>query len=292
MPPTTKKRRARRTKAAIGELRDALAALLAADNPMTVRQVFYRAVSAGLVEKTEAAYKSTVVRLLVLMRREGQIPYTWIADNTRWMRKPRTYSSLAEALSSVQRNYRRAVWDDQDVYVEVWTEKDALAGVLYEETADWDVPLMVSRGFASVSYLYEAAEAIKAQDKPAYLYYFGDHDPSGVHIDRSIERQLRELAPEAEIHFQRVAVLPAQIAAWSLPTRPTKTSDGRSKGFHGDSVEVDAIPPAQLRGLVRECIERHLDQDAYNRLMATQRAELQTLQSITGWPGQSDGEEE
>jgi hypothetical protein len=35
----------------------------------------------------------------------------------------------------------------------VWTEKDALAGVLVEVTVEYDVPLMVSRGFASVSYL-------------------------------------------------------------------------------------------------------------------------------------------
>jgi hypothetical protein len=63
---------------------------------------------------------------------------------------------------------------------------------------------MVPRGFSSLSYLYEATEVIKAQNKPAFLYYFGDHDPSGVHI----ERNLRELAPKAEIYFERVAVRP------------------------------------------------------------------------------------
>jgi hypothetical protein len=32
------------------------------------------------------------------MRRASQIPFDWISDNTRWMRKPRTFSSLEDAL--------------------------------------------------------------------------------------------------------------------------------------------------------------------------------------------------
>jgi hypothetical protein len=271
----------RRTKAELGKLRAALYALLHGDHPMTVRQVFYRAVGIGLVEKTENEYKNSVGRQLVLMRRAGELPYDWVADNTRWMRKGRSFSSLEGALDLTARTYRRALWDTQPVYVEVWTEKDALAGVLLEETDPWDVPLMVSRGFSSVSYLYEAAEQIKDQGKPAYLYYFGDHDPSGVHIDRSIERNLRELAPGAEIHFKRMAVLPEQIAAWSLPTRPTKTTDSRSKTFEGDSVEVDAIPPRQLRQIVRGCIEQHVDHAALDNLRVAERSERELLTRLS-----------
>ena len=112
---------------------------------MTVRQVFYRLVSSGVIPKTEASYKNIVVRLLGIMRREGDLPFRWIADNTRWMRKPSTYSSLEHALDNTIATYRRALWDQQDSYVEIWLEKDALAGVLYDVTAEWDVPLMVTR---------------------------------------------------------------------------------------------------------------------------------------------------
>jgi hypothetical protein len=212
----------RRTKAEIDQIREALDDTLRGDHPMTVWQVFYRVVSQGVIAKTENEYKNAVGRLLVSMRRSGQIPFSWIADNTRWMRKPRTYSSLEAALENTAQTYRRSLWDNQDVYVEVWTEKDALAGVVLEETRPWDVPLMVSKGFSSVTYLYEAAQTIAEQGKPAYLYYFGDHDPSGVHIDRVIEKRLREFAPDAEIHFKRVAVTKDQIAQFELPTRPTK----------------------------------------------------------------------
>jgi hypothetical protein len=258
-------------------VREALYDLLAAEHPMTVRQVFYRMTSTGAVAKTENEYNNTVVRLLVQMRRSGDIPFSWVSDNTRWMRKPRTFSSAEDALRLTAQTYRRALWDNQDVYVEVWTEKDALAGVLLDVTREWDVPLMVSRGFSSISYLHNAAENILDQDKPAFLYYFGDHDPSGVQIDRKIEKGLREFAPGADIHFERVAVLPEQIEEWGLPTRPTKKSDSRSKGFEGDSVEVDSIPPDQLRGLVRDCIVQHVDEYQLQVLQVAEASEREIM---------------
>jgi len=53
-------------------------------------------------------------------------------------------------------------WRDQDAYVEVWLEKEALAGVLYQATSQWDIPLMVTRGYSSLSYLHRLpANAIK-----------------------------------------------------------------------------------------------------------------------------------
>lgn len=271
----------RRTKKEVEAIRVAMYQALDEGHPMTVRQVFYRMVSQGVIDKTENEYKNTVGRLLVAMRRFGDLPFSWIADNTRWMRKPRTYSSLEEALRNTAQAYRRALWDDQPVYVEVWTEKDALAGVLLEETRPWDVPLMVSRGFSSVTYLYEAAQAIQKTDKAAYLYYFGDHDPSGVYIDLVIERRLREFAPEAEIYFKRVAVTLKQIEELDLPTRPTKKSDSRSKSFKGESVEVDAIPPPELRQLVSDCIERHVDRRALEVTKAAEQSEREILTTMS-----------
>ena len=270
-------RRRRRSPEEIEAIRQAIRETLAADYPMTVRQVFYQLVSRGTIRKTEGEYKTTVCRLLGEMRRSRDIPFGWIADNTRWMRKPRTFGSLEEALRSTAQHYRRAVWDDLDVYVEVWLEKDALAGVLLDETATWDVPLMVTRGYPSLTYIHEAAEQIQDLGKPAHLYYFGDYDPSGLDIPRSVEEGLREFAPDAEIYFERVAVTDEQIHEWSLPTRPTKTSDTRSRGFRGESVEVDAIPSARLRSLARECIERHVDRSRLHDLELVEDEEREIL---------------
>jgi len=274
---TSSIKRGRRTKAEIGAIRDALCAVVAEQQPMTVRQVFYQLVSRGVVAKTEGEYTRTVCRLLTELRVDKTIPFDWIADNTRWMRKPRTYSSLEAALQNTAQTYRRAVWDEQLHYVEIWLEKDALAGVVYDVTERWDVPLMVTRGYPSLSFLHGAAEALAELDRPAFLYYFGDHDPSGKDIPRSTEARLRELAPDAEIHFAVVTVTPEQIEGRQLPTRPTKASDPRSGKFSGESVEVDAILPGALRELVERCISRHVEMDVLETLRVAEAEERKAL---------------
>ncbi len=284
-------RTTRRTKAEVQAIREQLYKVVEANRPMTVRQVFYALVSRpdALIAKTEGEYKQTVIRLLVQMRRSGDLPYDWISDNTRWMRKPTTHRSAAGALERFAQAYRRNLWAEQPVYVEVWCEKDALAGVLWDVTAEWDVPLMVSRGFASLSFLHSAAEKIAAEDKPSYLYYFGDHDPSGLAVDRAIEQNLRDLAPDADIMFERVAVTVEQIEELRLPTRPTKTTDSRAKSFFGRSVEVDAIPPGTLRDLCGDCIVRHLDVPTYNRVRLTEEMERKTLRHYAAAFAADDG---
>lgn len=317
-------KRRRRTKAEMDAIRMAMVATLAEDPPMSVRQVFYRLTAEGVIGKTEAEYKGTVCRLLAELRRSGEIPYHWLTDATRWMRKPRTYSSIEEALRRTASTYRRALWDDAPVCVEIWLEKEALAGVLVDVTDGWDVPLMVTRGYPSISFLYSAAEAIRDRSENGQrteIYYFGDRDPSGLDIDRAIRQGIGEsmdspavpddfsatdlvhvqrarqhlgLSPLAKRHdpevleevfdehatFTRVAVTEGQILEWDLPTRPTKKTDSRSKGFTAESVEVDAIPSHQLRQLAEEAIERHVDHRQLEVLRGYEEEERRGLEQV------------
>lgn len=282
----------RRSQAEIRELEQAIVRVAAENRPATVRQIFYRLVAERVIDKTEAQYKSTVVRLLTRLRETGQVPWHWITDNTRWMRKPRTYAGIEELLDDAQATYRRDLWRSQPEYVEIWLEKEALAGVVTDVTEEWDVPLMVTRGYPSLSFLAGAARQLRYVGKPARLYYFGDRDPSGVDIPRRTEARLRSLAPSAEIHFSVEAVQPSQIERFGLVTRPTKKTDSRSKAFEGESVELDAIPPADLRRLVEDCIARHVDEQALQRSRDVERAERASLadftSSFTGkWGGEA-----
>lgn len=273
--------RRRSTKAEVERRRARLLEIVEAMNPMTVRQVFYQATVRGLVEKSEAGY-TKVQSDLVLMRRSGLLPYAWLADNTRWQRKPTTFNGIEEALEATASFYRKSLWTDADAYVEVWLEKDALAGVVYPITSVFDVPLMVARGYASLSFLYNAAEHINELDVPAYIYHLGDYDPSGVNAGEKIEETLRELASDAEINFERIAVTPEQIAGWDLPTRPTKATDTRAKDFGEISVELDAIEPSRLRAILQEAIEYHLPPRHFEVLKAAEDSERDLLRAMVG----------
>ena len=249
--------------------------------PMTVRQVFYQATVKGVVEKTEAGYIK-VQTDLVFMRKSGMLPYDWLADNTRWQRKPRSFDGIRDALENTARFYRKDLWASADCYVEVWLEKDALAGVVMPVTSTYDVPLMVARGYASLSFLHTAAEYIRGLDVPTYIYHLGDFDPSGVNAGEKIEQTLREMAPNAELMFERLAVERWQIEKWNLPARPTKASDTRSKGFGEISVELDAIDPDRLRSLVVEAIERHLPEQQFAVLKAAEKSEREIIRQLVG----------
>src|SRR5262245_55634334 len=89
---------------------------------MTVRQVFYQATVRGLVEKLESGY-AKVQTDLTIMRRAGDLPYDWLADNTRWQRKPDTFDSVEEALRETARFYRKSLWTNADAYVEIWRRR-------------------------------------------------------------------------------------------------------------------------------------------------------------------------
>ena len=159
--PVSATSRTRWSRADIARLRGAMYELCERYRPVTVRQGFYRLVASGLIDKTENEYRSTVSRLLTQMRRDGDLPYDWIADNTRWMRKPTTFDSAESALQRTARLH----WQDllePCASSSRGLEKEALAGVLYEVIDEFDVPLMVTRGYSSVTFLHGAASEIAA----------------------------------------------------------------------------------------------------------------------------------
>jgi hypothetical protein len=272
-------KRSRASKAEMMQRRAAIYEIVELIQPCSVRQAFYQTEIKEIVEKTERGYEK-VQRAIVWLRQNEYVPFAWISDATRWMRKPQSFSSIEAALRETVETYRRAVWRDENVYVEFWLEKDALAGTIYDVTREYDAPLMVARGYSSLTFLHSAADAIKNIGKPAYIYHLGDWDPSGQNAADHIERKLREYAPGVPIHFEKLAVTEQQIIDWKLPTRPTKTSDSRSKNWKGDSVELDAIDPNILRQLVRDRIERHISPQ---RLAVIEAAEQSEREAAAIW---------
>ena len=251
--------------------------------PVTVRQIFYRLSTLEAVDKSERGYKA-VGRLCTQMRLDGEIPFSYFADNTRWMRRPRTYNTIEEALELTAQTYRKSLWQNQTAAAEIWLEKEALAGVIYPVTSLWDVPLMVVKGYPSVTFLHTAASQMKNDyfhhNRITKIFYLGDRDPSGVDIYRHITERIPEFAPQTPVIFQHVAVTPAQVHQWQLPSRPTKKKDSRAKGLEGESVELDAIQPSDLRQLVTDCIEKVIDSSQLQQLRAIEKMEKDSVPQL------------
>lgn len=266
-------------------LRAAIYGIVKDDRPMTVRQVFYQLVVAGLIEKTENEYMTAVVRLLTDMRVSGELPFSWIIDESRRRRVTRTYDSVSEAVEHCARHYRKSALDDARHYIEIWVEKEALSGIVWEVASDYDVPVLASKGMPSITFVHSTAEYINAEwtyrNRSSYIYQFGDHDPTGAIIPVAIERRLREFCPDADFTLERVALTPDQVTAYSLPTRPTKrVGNKHALAFDGDSVELDALPSRVLKEMVREVIERHIDPDEMAILRTAEDSEREIIRML------------
>ena len=107
--------------------------------PMTIRSLFYRAVSAGLVEKTEHEYKA-IVRITGKLRKQRIMPFEWLVDAGRFVRQANLWPSPQSILSATQEQYRYDRWIDQDNRIEIWVEKDAVVGVIEETCEEFGVP--------------------------------------------------------------------------------------------------------------------------------------------------------
>lgn len=253
--------------------------------PLTVRQVYYQLTTRKAVDKTEAGYNK-VQRELTKMRRAGTIPYGWLADNSRTFYEAETHRSLQEAAADMARWYRRDLWAAQNVHVEIWLEKRALVGQLNPICNEFGVRLYPCGGYSSISYAFEAATQLREIDKPIYIYHLSDFDADGAYSSVALERELRRHG--AAIEFERLALTRHEIDRWGLhdALRPQKRKSARYKwwaeqyGADQMACELDAIHPADLRQLVHNAIQAHIDPAAWERL---QRVEAVERESIAQW---------
>jgi len=205
--PSTVKR-SRRTNDQMDVLDAAIITACSTENPVTLRGVFYRVVSAGAVEKSEAGYR-VVGRQLVKLRRSGAVPYHWITDGTRLVHRSESWGHLDQMLEDAAASYRRALWHDQDTEVIILSEKDAISGVVLPITAEWDVELGIARGYCSETFVHSIAQTIIFNDsigKTTFVYQLGDHDPSGVDAWRDFKAKVRGFAPRGCPEFRGTSV--------------------------------------------------------------------------------------
>ena len=258
-----------------------LFALEAVEKPVTVRQAYYLVASNGDVEKTAAGY-NRVQRQILAMRREDVIPYDWIADNTRWRIEPTTFNGLGEFFERQRKFYRQDLWADSDDYVEIWCEKDSIAGVLRGITDEYAVGLLPARGYSSETFAYEAAELMRRMNRDCYVYYVGDFDPSGWDASRDLCDRLTGFYPG--VYFERLGVNYDDLS--DLQTRHTKKSDTRSQrffsefGFDTPSAELEAMNPDELRNRVSQAIQYHISPDLIEAKLLEENAARESLRQI------------
>jgi hypothetical protein len=214
-------------------------------------------------------------------RREGAIPWDWMEDRLRRPRFVQMWSSPQEWADGLEDDYARDVWAEQPRQIELWLEKDALSGVFLEAVSEYRVTLNVGRGYDGWDSIHNAAVRF-GDGSNTIVLYFGDFDPSGEDMVRSLRERLAELGSEPEII--KCALNPDDIQRYRLPPNLTKPSDSRAaahKARFGDlSVELDALPVNVLAQRIRTEIERHMDMDAFEQVLDQERDERERIREL------------
>jgi hypothetical protein len=238
--------------------------------PLTVRQVFYQLVVKHIIENSQNAYQ-TVSRLTTKLRRVEILPWECIQDRTRRLTDKRGFEDagefLRQQLTGLSSMYDRCLVQNQGNYVEIFTEKDALTGIIEEVSWIYCVRIVVCKGQISATFLNDyadrAKEAIRRGQDPVILY-FGDLDPSGARMSVTIKKNLLKYH-NLYVHLDRIALNMDQVEEYQLPHNPfaIKTKDPNYNWYveqHGDiAVELDALHPKQLQELVRYGLGLYLD---------------------------------
>jgi len=255
--------------------------------PLTLRQIHYQFVGKNYIKNNESQY-NMLSKLIKHARLDGYILWTDIEDRVRschdlsgWKNADAYKSSSMDGFLT---NYHRDLTLSQDVYLEIWIEKDALSSIFIKVASKYTVPVAVCRGFSSVSFLNDYKTRLSyAQCRRPVLLYFGDFDPSGVEMLKSMETTLKDELKVERIEFKRIALQKEDIDLYNLPHSPEalKKKDTRAKKHVAEfgelAVELDALPPAVLQNKIKMAIEGELIMDLFMMEQDVEASEIKEL---------------
>lgn len=249
---------------------------------LTLRQLYYQFVARGLIPNSQREYKNLGTAVND-GRMAGLIDWNHIVDRTRSLVRTVGWDSPSDVIYSAARGYTENLWLGQEWHVEVWVEKEALAGVVQRPAQRYQVPWFCCRGYVSQSEMWGAARRIRRElngpHQRAAIIHLGDHDPSGLDMTRDIQDRL--LGFGASVRVVRVALNLDQVRDQSPPPNPAKLTDSRAEGYisdwgdavmddNGDAIswELDALTPQYLDDLIDREIRVRLNRPMFDARVA------------------------
>ena len=253
---------------------------------LTLRQLYYRLVESKILTNKQQNYDK-LGYVVDEARKAGLIDWNAIEDRTRFLRSIRNYSDPSHFLTRMIQHYAEDLWRDQDNYCEVWIEKDALIGVVERPCNEYRVPHFACRGYPSSSELYIAGKRLKQKLQKhdrVIIFYLGDHDPSGLDMDRSNDDLLNMFGRTTGIEVKRLGLTFDQVQQYNLVPDPAKQTDSRFAAYaelYGDeSYELDALRPQIIDQLIRDAILSVLDQEDFDNKLLQEEENNKHIQTI------------
>jgi len=225
------------------------------------------------------------MRVVLAMRRCGEIPYGRIVDRARPKHKRPGWVGVEDMMKAARTQYHRDMWLGQPTVAMVACEKAALEGICTEIVDEHGASFWDLRGGTSETFLFDWAEDIREcndRGQAVSIAYLGDHDPKGMDIERHTQKALRGFG--ARFSWVRLGLTTSDLDdVPNLPTKELDTCAPKYRALYGDrGAEVDALPPIELQGRIRGFIESCIDADLLAQTQRVEAAERESLDLVAG----------
>lgn len=282
---------------------------------LTLRQLYYQFVARGLIENSDRSYKR-LGSIVNRARMAGLMDWDYIVDRTRNLESTTHYLSPADIVDVTARAFALDKWASQPTRVEVWVEKEALAGVVARVAQRLDVAYFACRGYVSQSEQWAAAQRIGRYidgGQNVVLLHLGDHDPSGIDMTRDIRERLSSFTAQdflnahgddfdadpvpvraivdamadrcggrRALYVHRIALNMDQVQEYEPPPNPAKLTDSRVgtylRDYGDESWELDALEPQVLDQLITDNVLPLRDDDLWAEVEAEERRHVDLLE--------------
>jgi hypothetical protein len=218
----------------------------------------------------------------------GYVPFTQIVDQRnaepviREFRQPWPHAYLSTDLNiEIPDDIEPELYTSdfrgvQPYHLVMIGEKSSLADDLRPLAEQFGADLYLPTGEMSDTLCYRIGETAAADGRPMAVLYFADCDPAGHQMILSVTRKLQALKvllPDMpEFETRRVALTPAQVREYGLPSTPLKATELRADRWRQamgvQQTEVDAFTasPGLLRQITRDALAEFYDRTLNSRV--------------------------
>jgi hypothetical protein len=183
------------------------------------------------------------------LRKQGRVPWEWIADETRSVIAYRYAETIADYLLDSLDTARINCWGDELPPL-IICESRTFGGVLERTIAPlYLCPVAPTNGQVGGFLHTDVAPLLRGNERR--VLYIGDLDLAGFDIEGNTRAVLEHETGERE--WKRVALTDEQVRDHKLPIVQKK--DGRGKGRMHDAVEVEALGQGVVTAIIRAALD-------------------------------------
>lgn len=247
-----------------------LAEVAASNFAPSVRNLYYRAVAQGLIEKDSGGSRNNYNRIVARcadVRLDGRLGWHELVDESReaheWGHGDNSDESpqdvMLSRLDDWVSEYHVNPWHEKPIIAEVWVESRSLAQALQPLCRALRVDLVPLGGQPSWAFIYGRVGKIRSRGVDTHILCLTDYDKSGLEIAKNARKKADYFSTgRPQVSFERIALTEEQIDAYELPTGQPNAQSRKNAPWITRTCECEAMRIDDMAALVARALSPYI----------------------------------